>query len=370
MKPIYLRSLCLRYNCLSRSCLKIGTCLILLLTIYNTIEAQNNSISCACDEQKNLSPAGIMTGHQHMAHMWMFSYSFMSSIWNGNLSGSSKVNDTYIFEKYVMAPKQMQMDEHMLMGMYGLSDKLSIMLMLNYQVMNMIMNMLTSSMQMAGTMNMSTTSTEMQTKSHGFGDTKIYASYNLLSGKSRSVVLDVGMSIPTGSTTKTEQYNEMIYGQRLSYMMQLGSGTFDLLPGITYNYHKQNFSWSAQLSSILHPYYNHAGYKLGNELTLNTWAAYQWTHWFSSSFRISANSAGKIQGSDTQIYESVEPAAAHSNYGGKTVTALVGINYFFKDDLLQNSKIAAELGIPLYQYLNGIQLASKYSLYITWLMNF
>jgi hypothetical protein len=332
--------------------------------------AQNNSISCACDEQKNLSPAGIMTGHQHMAHMWMFSYSYMSSILNGNLSGSSKVNDNYIFEKYVMAPKQMQMDMHMLMGMYGLSDKLSVMLMLNYQAMNMNMDMLTGSMQMTGTMNMSTTSTAMQSKSHGFGDTKIYASYNLLSGNSRSVVIDIGVSIPTGSITKTEQYNEMIYGQRLSYMMQLGSGTFDLMPGVTYMYHKQNFSWSTHLSSILHPYYNSAGYKLGNELVLDTWAAYQWAHWFSSSFRFSANSAGKIQGSDAQIYGSLEPAATGSNYGGKALTALVGINYFFKDDLLQNSKIAAEFGIPLYQYVNGIQLASIYSLYITWFMNF
>jgi hypothetical protein len=155
----------------------------------------------------------------------------------------------------------------------------------------------------------------------------------------------------------------------LPYMMQLGSGTLDFSPGITYTYIKNNFSWSTSLTSVMHPFYNKAGYKLGNALILDTWAAYHWVHRLTSTLRFSAGNTGYIQGNDAHIYESVEPASDPSNYGGKTVTGLVGLNYFFKDELLKNSKIALEFGLPLFQDLNGIQLATKRSIYMTWFIN-
>jgi hypothetical protein len=344
-------------------------CILLLLT-SRTSSAQDDSISCMFDGQNDLSPAGIMLGHPHMAHMWMFSYSYMNSVWKDNKTGTSTANDLSIYEKYIMVPRKMQMNMHMLMGMYGLSDKLSFMLMVNYQSMNMTMSMLPSSMNMDDMMNMTTSSTEMQNTSHGFGDSKVYAGYSLYSCKNQSIVLDVGISIPTGSITKTDQKNIMFYGQRLSYMMQLGSGTFDLLPGITYTYRRKSFSWSAQLTSALHPFYNKAGYKWGNEFAINTWADCKWVYWFSSSLRVLANSTGTIQGTDHHIYNSMEPSASPENYGGKAITALVGVNFFLKDELLKNSKIAVEYGSPLYQYANGIQLTSKHFFNLTWFLNF
>ena len=38
---------------------------------------------------------------------------------------------------------------------------------------------------------------------------------------------------------------------RLPYAMQLGTGTFDLLPGLTYSGHKDAWSWGGQYSAAI-----------------------------------------------------------------------------------------------------------------------
>ena len=48
--------------------------------------------------------------------------------------------------------------------------------------------------------------------------------------------LNAGISLPTGSIDVEDQ-------GLLPYPMQLGSGIYDLLPGITYNGQAHQFSW-------------------------------------------------------------------------------------------------------------------------------
>ena len=38
--------------------------------------------------------------------------------------------------------------------------------------------------------------------------------------------------------------------------------------------------------------------------------------------------------------------------------------------ILQNNKLSTEFGIPLYQNLNGIQMANKYSVFASWTIMF
>ena len=73
----------------------------------------------------------------------------------------------------------------------------------------------------------------------------------------------------------------------LPYMMQLGSGTVDLLPGLTYLHsNNHNFEFSVQAASVIRTYDNSVGYRLGNEYTLNTWVAYQFFGCLSPSVRV------------------------------------------------------------------------------------
>jgi hypothetical protein len=61
--------------------------------------------------------------------------------------------------------------------------------------------------------------------------------------------------------------------------MQLGSGTWDLLPGLTYAGFARDWSWGAQTLATLRLGENRHDYKLGNRLMLTGWVARRWTDW-------------------------------------------------------------------------------------------
>jgi len=345
----------------------------LLLTLgmfcfYVNAFSQSDAMKCdsmkCCGMNVDINPAAVISGHQHSAGMWMFSYSYMNSSLQSNFSGTTKVSDQSIFGKYIMSPGPMRMDMHMLMGMYGVSDKLSLMAMFNYVSMKMDMKMLSSQMNMNNMTGMS--SSTMTSTSHGLGDTKVSGIYRLRSANGHFLIADVGLSIPSGSINKTEKNNIELYGNKNAYMMQTGSGTLDFLPGITYLYCRNAYAVGVQATSAIHPFYNRQGYKLGDEFAVSSWYAYEWKRATSVSFRLNYNSTAQIQGSDIGISAPLEPANDTKNYGGTSLKGFIGITHSFQNGSLKNHKIAAEFGIPVYQNFNGIQTATNYNLIISW----
>src|SRR4051812_17366128 len=90
-----------------------------------------DSVECACTES-DMSPAGIMAGHRHVKGEWMFSYRYMNTYMKGRLSGRQSISDEMVYRQYIMSPEKMTMQMHMLMAMYGISDRLSVTAMVNY----------------------------------------------------------------------------------------------------------------------------------------------------------------------------------------------------------------------------------------------
>jgi hypothetical protein len=164
--------------------------------------------------------------------------------------------------------------------------------------------------------------------------------------------------------------NAMYPNQRLPYMMQLGSGSFDFMPGLTYLLKNNKLSASAQIISVIRPFNNSLNYHLGNEVTFNVWAGYKWFPWMSISIRVESNTVGAISGKDPSLYEVLEPDANPLCYGGQTVNSFIGINFYTSKGCLRNNKLSIEYGIPVYQNLNGPQLALKSTLYAGWLISF
>jgi len=331
----------------------------------------DTTLLCSCIDD-DLNPAGIMLGHEHPQGTWKLSYRYMSMNMSGNLSGINTVDDDTIFNNYMMSPKNMRMDMHMLMAMYGVTDKFSIMAMFNYNILSMQMNMFpTTSMNMPG-MNMgSGNNTTMASKTNGIGDIQLYATYVLLKRNINFLFLSGGISVPAGSIYAKGKNDDMIYpSMRLPYMMQLGSGTVDFLPGVTYLLRYEDFSFGTQVTSILRPFNNSLGYHLENKLSLNWWAAYKWLPWISTSARVEDNYTSSISGNDAQLVMTNEPSANPFNYGGQLVNGYAGINIYFNKSFLINSKLSAEYGIPVYQFVNGIQLGTKSTFNVSWTFSF
>ncbi|MDA7614523.1 transporter [Verrucomicrobiales bacterium] len=180
-----------------------------------------------------------------------------------NYDGSSRVSDSEILSptsgNYLVAPQWMDMEMHMFGLMISPIDHLTLMLMIPY-----------ASKEMG---HLRRDGVEFLTKSEGWGDLKLSGIYELYHGHRTTWLLNLGLSLPTGSTSE-EDFIPGPGETRLPYPMQIGSGTWDLLPGITYLEQADTWSWGAQLSGVIRLGENDEGYTLGNVGQLTAWGAY------------------------------------------------------------------------------------------------
>ena len=290
--------------------------------------------------------------HIHPAGMWMVGYKFMRMAKHGLGSGTDNVDQNSVSPVgnkpfgYMMTPTNMTMDMQMLMIMYGVTDKLSLMVMGNYQAMkmDMLMNM--------GMGNFD----DPPMRTNGFGDTELTASY----GIAKYFVVSLGLSIPTGSISETVSVMGSNY--RAPYDMQLGSGTFDLKPSITYNALSDDskWNWGAQASYTYHIGQNYADYSLGDSLKLTAWLKRAFGN-ANAWVRAAYTDTNRISGHDPEIDRTnawaPSPDADPRNYGGQRLDALIGIGYA-KGPV----SFGVEGGIPVYEYVNGLQLKTDWML--------
>jgi nitrous oxide reductase accessory protein NosL len=295
--------------------------------------------------------------HTHPAGMFMASYKYMHTDMSGLRDGTTSVPIGNVIPMmgtkygYMMAPTSMTMDMHMLMLMYGLTDRLTVMGMTNYQdnAMDMVMNM---GMGMGN-------KREPTMRTSGMGDTELRGIYKITD----YLVGSLGVSIPTGNIT--EDFTTMGMKFRAPYDMQLGSGTADLKPALTYSDLSSDaaWNWGGQAAYTNHLGRNNAGYSLGDSVKLTSWLqralgpASTWV-------RLAYSNTGRIVGRDKQIQRILDPVmgapspdADPNNYGGTRLDGFVGVS-FAKGPF----SIGVEGGVPLYQNLNGLQLETDWFL--------
>lgn len=309
------------------------------------------------------SPAGVMISHGHPKDGWMFSYTYMNMMMKNNLSGTSKISEDEIFaQDYSMSPQKMNMNMHMLMAMYGVTGRLSVMVMVNYNEQKMDMTAYSASMHThGGSMNMSSTSHLHHTS--GLGDVKLWGLYKLHNGEGSSWVASLGFSFPTGDYKIEAGEHATLEGEHHAYMMQLGTGSLDFMPGITYLKNKNKFTYSAQLIGVIRPFNNSLNYHWGNELNVNVWGAYKFVSWLSASLHAEYSYSGSISGEDNLMYIYTEPGTNPDNYGGTKINGYAGLNFYINKSFMRDSKIGVEFGLPVYQNLNGIQQSLSSTLF-------
>ena len=146
--------------------------------------------------------------------------------------------------------------------------------------------------------------------------------------------------------------------------MQLGSGTFDLLPGVTYTGKLDKVSWGVQYMGIFR-INDHKGYSLGDIREVTSWLSYQLQPAISVSARAAYKHEDRIDGIDERISLPVQTADP-DKYGGDTVNLYFGLNLAGQTGILQGHRVALEAAIPIHQNLNGPQMESDYVVTIGW----
>lgn len=325
------------------------------------------------------APIGIMGDHMHGKGEWMLSYRYMHMAMKDNRNGTSDLSPkqivTTIPNRFFgtpgqpatlrVVPTKMTTNMHMIGGMYAPSDVLTLMLMANYLGRDMEHITFQGG---AGTTRLG----KFTTKSKGWGDTKASALIRLYEDSTHHLHLNAGLSLPTGSIKEKDDILTPMNTHpilRLPYAMQLGSGTYDLLPSITYNGHKDKFGWGAQYNGTFRLGDNSANYNLGNKHQISAWGSYRLIPAISLSTRITGEVESKIDGIDSRIVAPVQTANP-DNYGGKRIRTSLGLNTVIPNGILKGHRFSIEGTIPIYQNLNGLQLKRDYALTLGWSKSF
>ncbi len=336
-------------------------CAALILTFPALADGVKLAGNAAPVRPDSHAPIGVMGDHVHNKGEWMISYRYMSMDMEDNLQGNDSISPEEIVTTIAnpntgpatlrVVPVEMTTDMHMFGLMYAPSDKVTLMAMINYLEKDMDH---VSFAGMAGTNRRGLFTTE----SSGWGDTKLSALWSLYKSSGHKLHVNLGLSIPTGSIDERDAVLTPMGTRptlRLPYAMQLGSGTYDLEPGVTYSGHTGKMAWGAQYRATLRLGENDEDYTWGDIHTITGWGSYRFTNWISASLRLSYRDEGRIDGMDTNIAAPVQTADP-DNYGGERVDLGIGVNLAGQSGALRNQRLALEYVTPLEQDVNGVQM--------------
>ena len=296
------------------------------------------------------APIGVMWDHTHHSEEWMLSYRYMYMEMGGYRSGTSELSSQDIFDRgFMVAPTGMEMHMHMLGVMYASFDTLTLSAMVNYQ--EKTMNHVTRPGSMARMLR-----GEQFTESvNGWGDLSLTGLYKIYDANEQRVHFSLGLSLPTGEFTDK------------AYPMQFTTGTWDLLPGITWLWQSERLSGGLQANGRIHLGENDEGFTYGDTLEVTTWTAFKINDWVSISGRLSAEHVGDISGEGRDLVGiRMAPSMDPDNWGGTFAEVGLGLNFLLGQGALKGNRLAVEFIAPIYQDVNGLQMEREWGLIAGW----
>jgi hypothetical protein len=323
------------------------------------------------DRPDSHAPIGVMGDHFHKSGEVMLSYRYMHMDMAGNRSGTNDIAPieiaTPVANRFFgtpgqpptlrVVPTEMIMDMHMFGVMYAPVERLTLMGMFNYLEKQMKH---TTYQGGVGTTELGT----FVTRSSGVGDSSISALLKLHADSRNRLHATLGVSLPTGDIKETDEILTpmgMRPSPRLPYPMQLGSGTFDLIAGLSFATFRDRWSFGSQWRSTIRLGENDEGYSLGDEHALTAWASYLAVPIMSISGRVQAFRRNDIDGIDPRIVAPVQTADP-DNQAMDRLDLSVGAN--LGDGSWRGHRISAEFTVPVYQKLDGPQLETDWQIMV------
>ena len=183
-----------------------------------------------------------------------------------------------------------------------------------------------------------------------FGDARVLGRYQqMLPGADdapRSGALVLGLKLPTGRTNIANDA-----GQVAERSLQPGSGTTDIVLGGAFHQvlGPSGASWFAQ-AQLQEPLNSHHDYKPGTQFSVDLGYSRPVTGAFSAMLQLNLLHKGRDSGAEA------EP----ENSGGRFVYLSPGVSFSATDAV----RLYAFYQLPVYQYVNGVQLTADRGLVV------
>lgn len=358
---------------------------VLLLSVLAWAPTANAFVGLCCGKCGGNMPMNIPGGGIPETKEFRFKVSAMTMTMDGLASNGNSVSaDSQLgmpmmmgspTGKFMAVPTSMDMRMlNFTMG-YSFSDKLfgGVMLMHKDNSMEMKFN---------NNMQMMTGQSGFTMESSGIADTMLMGKYRLFADDplmpSRQASLFFGLSLPTGSIDETNSNHPLPARQAelLPYGMQLGSGTYDPTIGILYQRSESPYWWgvNAMYTARLHD--NDRDYRLGDEARVDLYGMYQFRSNLLAQLQLNAQYQDKIDGTMDEVLTGASghmnqgvpgsplttPLYDANNYGGTKVLVTVGMQW----QPAPLNIIDINVGVPVHQDLNGLQLEEESRVMLTW----
>ena len=190
-------------------------------------------------------------------------------------------------------------------------------------------------------------------------DTTLATVVRLHQDKVNRFNVNLGLSLPTASDTEDISLllpNGTAPAKRAFYAMQPGTGTVDALAGAAYSGVSGPWSWGASYRARLPLGDNPQGWRYGDLHEANAWGGYALASGIEATLRLNGAVQGAIHGQDPLIRGYAQGANPNFN-GGQQLSLFAGAVVSGQRFGLKAFQFGAEAGAPLYQQLNGPQLA-------------
>ncbi|MCC3861289.1 transporter [Pseudemcibacter aquimaris] len=307
------------------------------LTLAATLAAQSTFAGTLPTDH---APIGVMADHNHLAGEWMAGFRF------NQMSMENKMLDGDYLNGKMMAPKTMKKEMYVTGLMYGLTDELTL-----------VGNVPFVKTKMAMGRSMGA---DFQTSADGIGDVKLGGIYTLYQKDHTKVLLNMAISLPTGSINQTDD-TPMMANQLLSPNMQPGSGTYDIISRLTYIDRQDDLAWGGQIMGVIRTNTNDNDYKMGDRIAASAWVGYDLANFMSVSLRLDGQKWGDTNLNGTPVMNMM---------GAERLDLLGGINFIIPEGTLKGNRFAIEFGKAIHQDVGTNMMENDYRLHAGWQLAF
>lgn len=311
------------------------------------------------DRASDFAPVGVLLDHTHDKGDWTFLFRYSQASRRNLLAGTVPVSvgavtntsancqgatPVPVSGRYCQVPITSTRSTYTMGAMYAPRDRLTFALLLPL-VTNHLEQWTWAGAKVDDTI--------------GIGDAKLLFLIPFIQKGDELTQFNFGISFPTGSIQQKDAN-----GQRLPYTMQLGSGSWDAIWGITYTGEFEAISWGGQFESQYRISDNSIGYRLGTVYHASAWVSGGISDWVSVSARFAWTRVGNIHGVDPTLDKTLTPLNDNMKQGGTTLQVGPGLNVLLP--FAGGQRLAVELVFPVYEDLDGPQLASDMTIIAGW----
>jgi hypothetical protein len=293
------------------------------------------------DRASDFAPAGVLLDHTHERGDWTFLYRYQRDDADQLMQGENTLSvaqyQAQYMGVYTSRPVSQLSQLHTFGVMYAPHPRFTLAMMLPFVQKSL------DQFQDVGGFDRQETS--------GIGDVKAMVLLPFMQKGGQKTQFNIVLSLPTGSIRVDGRD-----GSRLPYSMQHGTGSWDILWGLTYTGKEQGLSWGAQVESQYRMSTNDLGYEFGAVYEASGWLAVEASSWLSLSVRLGWTKTENIKGSDPDLVLAASPLNNPNLQAGTLVEVGPGFNVLVP--IFGGQRLCFEALFSIYESVEGPQLTS------------